>query len=56
MNCKNGHGVVICGYLETRNEKKLLIRDPNPDLGDLVSVPYDDGTYLYQNTTYPDKK
>lgn len=58
LKCQDGHWIVICGYLETRLGNTLLILDPDQDAGDLVTIPYDDKTYLYcngmyfQNTTY----
>lgn len=62
LNCEGGHWVVLCGCLKTRNQRRLLFCDPDPQADTLVSVPYDvqdyeyqDGLY-YQNTTYPDKK
>lgn len=62
LKCKNGHWIVICGCLETRNTKRLLILDPDPLVSKLVSVEYDGGTYFYrngmyyQNTSYLDKR
>lgn len=50
--CKDGHWIVICGYLATRSAGKLLILDPDPEVSDLVSVPYDGTTYVYRGGMY----
>lgn len=62
LKCKKGHWIVICGWSQIRNTKRLLILDPDPSVSKLVSVKYDEETYFYrdgmyyQNTSYLEKR
>lgn len=47
--CKGGHWIVIYGYEE--NPQRLLIRDPDTQVGDCIKIPRN-GDYLYQDNMY----
>ena len=50
--CKDGHWIIICGYLETQLGNELLILDPDPNVPKVISIPYDDTTYFYRDGMY----